>query len=56
VTIRLIVPQQGARQRIQTAEMYALDRKLAVARLKEELAPRVKWWRVKRLLRRWLHQ
>ena len=52
MTMHLVVPKQTARDRIEAAEWHALDRRLAVTRLKEELAPRVKRWRIKRWLRR----
>ena len=52
MTMHLVVPKQTARDRIEAAEWHALDRRLAVARLKEDLAPRVRWWKVKRAWRR----
>jgi len=52
MTMHLVTPKTTARERIEAAEWHALDRRLAVARLKEELTPRVKRWRVKRWLRR----
>jgi len=50
VTMHLVVPKQTARDRIEAAEWHALDRRLAVTRLKEELTPRVNRWKLKRLL------
>ena len=44
------------RDRIEAAEWHALERRLAVARLKDELAPRVARWRRWRWLRRLLGQ
>ncbi len=53
MTTRL-VSGDSQHNRICRAEQYALDRKLAVARLKDELAPRIKKWRRWRWLRRML--
>ena len=50
MAMHLVVPKQTARDRIEAAEWHALDRRLAVARLKEELTPRVNRWKLKRLL------
>ena len=54
MTMHLVVPKQTARDRIEAAEWHALDRRLAVARLKEELTPRVKRWKLKRLIQKWM--
>ena len=40
------------RDRIEMSEWHELERRLAVARLKDELAPRVRRWKLKRTLRR----
>ena len=52
--MHLVVPKQTARDRIEAAEWHALDRRLAVARLKEELTPRVNRWKLKRLIQKWM--
>lgn len=40
------------RDRIEMSEWHELERRLAVSRLKDELAPRVRRWKLKRALRR----
>lgn len=46
--LRVVPEQRPQRARICASELHALDRKLAVLRLKEELAPKIRWWRLKR--------
>lgn len=53
MTMRLVSPEMPQRDRIQAQELHALDRKIAVARLKDELAPRVRRWKIKRAIVRW---
>lgn len=54
VTMRLVAPQRPQRDRIQASELHEMDRKIAVARLKDELAPKVRWWKLKRTVARLL--
>ena len=50
--LRLAPRPYQQRDRIQASEWHELERRLAVARLKDELAPRVRRWKLKRTLRR----
>jgi hypothetical protein len=52
MTLHVVKPTQH--QRISASELHALDRKVAVARLKQDLAPRMRWWRIKRSVARLL--
>ena len=52
MTLRLAPRPYPQRDRIEASEWHAMDRRLAVARLRDELEPRVRRWKLKRALRR----
>lgn len=58
MTIRIAPPKHPQHDRISQAELHALDRRLAVMRLKDQLFPVVgrlrRWRRLQRRLLGWL--